>query len=257
MTENSGAITFITSNNGYQKMSNFKKIVEKSRQRDTLTEVERMSASEFIDQFERIAQSGNPAIFSCEPSMNSVQELENAIGEYPLKLRVRNFDDSGKYDPRNRSYTDSTVSDFVGTIQDGTADSYAGNIMFDGEAEGIFGVAVPAVVPATALRKPSIWLGPEGSVTPLHRDSADNFAFHIFGSKRWTLFPPEQHPDLGILSLEGLKQTGGEFAISEIDVEDPNLERFPEFQNAKPIQLDLNTRGGGKYYFFQRDGITT
>ena len=116
--------------------------------------------------------------------------------------------------------------------------------MFDGEAEEIFGVTVPEAVPAASLRKPSIWLGPEGSVTPLHRDSADNFAFHIFGSKRWTLFPPEQHPNLGILALDGLQKTGGEFAISEIDVEDPDLERFPEFEKAKPIELELNTRGG-------------
>ena len=231
------------------EMSNFEKIVEKSNQRESLTEVERMSASEFVDQFDRIAQSGNPVVFKSEPSLGSIEELESAIGEYPLKLRVRNFDSSGKYDPRNRSYTDSTVSEFVENIQNGTADSYAGNIMFDGEAEDIFGVTVPEVVPSTALRKPSIWLGPEGSVTPLHRDSADNFAFHIFGCKRWTLFPPEQHCDLGILSLEGLQQTGGEFAISEIDVEDPDLERFPEFKKAQPIQLDLNTCGGGEVLF--------
>jgi len=233
-------------------MSNFKKIVEKSSQREPFTEVERMSASEFVEQFDRIAKSGNPAIFCCEPSLNSVQELETAIGEYPLKLRVRNFDDSGKYDPRNRSYTDSTVSEFAKNIQLGKADSYAGNIMFDGEAEAVFGVSVPEVVPATAFRKPSIWLGPEGSVTPLHRDSADNFAFHIFGAKRWTLFPPEQHAELGILSLEGLQQTGGEFAISEIDAEDPDLERFPEFANTKPIKLELNTRGGGGSTFSSR-----
>ena len=54
---------------------------------------------------------------------------------------------------------------------------------------------------------------------------------------------------LGILSLEGLQQTGGEFAISEIDFEDPDLERFPEFENAKPIQVELNTRGGGEVLF--------
>ena len=230
-------------------MSNFKNIVENAHLRKPLTEIERFSASEFVSQFEQISKSGNPVIFSSEPTLNSLRELEAAIGEHPLKLRIRNFDSSEKYDPRNRSYSESTVSQFVDLIEQETADSYAGNIVFDGDAENIFGVGVPEVIPPTALRKPSIWLGPKGSVTPLHRDSADNFAFHIFGSKRWTLFPPEQHPHLGILSLEGLQQTGGEFAISEIDFEDPDLERFPEFENAKPSQVELNTRGGGEVLF--------
>lgn len=127
--------------------------------------------------------------------------------------------------------------------------------MFDGEAEDIFGVTVPDVVSAAALRKPLIWLGPEGSVTLLHRDSTDNFAFHIFGVKRWRLYPSEQHPDLGILSLKGLQQTEGEFAISEIDVENPNLEKFPEFENAITIELELHAPGGGSA--FPTSGMTS
>ena len=221
-------------------MSNFEQIVQRAGIRPPQKSIERISESDFVSGFKQIAAAGNPVIFSTSSGMTSVQELKNAIGDFPLKLRNRTFDSAGKYDPRNRSYTESTVADFVDQIESGSADSYAGNVMFDGDAENVFEIAFPDVVPKASLRKPSIWLGPKDSVTPLHRDSADNFAFHIFGAKRWTLYPPEQHQLLGIMSLEGLQQTGGEFAISELDIENPDLDRFPEFANAEPIQVDLN-----------------
>ena len=102
-------------------MSSFEQIVQRAGSRPPLKSIERISESDFVSGFKQIAAAGNPVIFSTSSGMTSVQELKNAIGDFPLKLRNRTFDSAGKYDPRNRSYTESTVADFVEQIESGSA----------------------------------------------------------------------------------------------------------------------------------------
>jgi ribosomal protein L16 Arg81 hydroxylase len=56
----------------------------------------------------------------------------------------------------------------------------------------------PLFYPEENFQLPSLWLGPKGSVTPLHVDGLDNFAFHISGSKKWTICSVLNYPNLGV-----------------------------------------------------------
>jgi hypothetical protein len=68
---------------------------------------------------------------------------------------------------------------------------------------------------------PRFWLGPAGTVTPLHADYDDNLFVQIWGSKRIFLAPP--HHDEFLYSREANALLFG----SPFDPEAPDFEKFP------------------------------
>lgn len=64
------------------------------------------------------------------------------------------------------------------------------------------------------------------SVTKLHFDTlrTHNIFFQIAGTKVWTILPPQDHDKCGRTSWRWF----------QIDPENPDYERFPEYQSAKP-----------------------
>ncbi|AWL11391.1 tRNA(Phe) (7-(3-amino-3-carboxypropyl)wyosine(37)-O)-methyltransferase [Saliniradius amylolyticus] len=94
---------------------------------------------------------------------------------------------------------------------------------------------VPSV-PDTALR--SIWLGNQTEI-PAHFDFPDNLACVVAGQRRFTLFPPEQVSNLYVGPLE---HTPAGQPISMVDLNQPDLERFPLFREAlvHARQAELN-----------------
>jgi hypothetical protein len=77
------------------------------------------------------------------------------------------------------------------------------------------------------------WLGPAGTVTPAHFDFAHNFLVQICGRKQLTMFPPDQSPYL--YHPHNLKK----WNFSPVDVESPDLEKFPLFAKATPFKAVL------------------
>lgn len=92
----------------------------------------------------------------------------------------------------------------------------------------------PFFVPETCGR-PNMWLGPAGTITPLHRDLVDNALAQVFGSKQLILFPPEQSRFLYTWSnsklLDGAK----------VDPEHPDLEQYPLFEQARGLECTLES----------------
>ena len=80
----------------------------------------------------------------------------------------------------------------------------------------------------------SFWLGSAGTVTPLHYDLIYNLAVEVRGRKRFTLFAPDQLDYLYPFSKRSKIVT-----FSRVDIEKPDLDRFPKFQQAQPIQCTL------------------
>ncbi len=79
-----------------------------------------------------------------------------------------------------------------------------------------------------------LWIGPAGTVTPVHFDLAHNFYVQLVGRKRFTLFDPGQsaalrYPDYSQDSL----------TASGVNVERPDLARYPEFATTRPVVIDL------------------
>mmetsp|Transcript_104085 Transcript_104085/g.303881 ORF Transcript_104085/g.303881 Transcript_104085/m.303881 type:complete len:454 (+) Transcript_104085:83-1444(+) len=90
------------------------------------------------------------------------------------------------------------------------------------------------------LGKPTrtnVWLGTHGTVTPCHWDSYDNFLAQVQGTKRAILLAPKEKGRLYVeASGSGTSSQGN---ISQVDVEAPDLERFPEFANAQCLVAEL------------------
>ena len=73
-----------------------------------------------------------------------------------------------------------------------------------------------------------LWLGPEGTVSPLHFDPMDNILIQLVGSKRVRLFSPDktQHLYAG--------NDGNQYNTSAVDIERPGLDKYPLFEEALP-----------------------
>jgi hypothetical protein len=74
----------------------------------------------------------------------------------------------------------------------------------------------------------SIWIGNKTRISA-HYDFPDNIACVIAGERRFTLFPPEQIKNLYIGPID---RTPSGQAISLIDFNDPDFEKFPRFAEA-------------------------
>src|SRR2546426_2235846 len=76
------------------------------------------------------------------------------------------------------------------------------------------------------LPYPRIFMGPKGAITPLHADIWSTHAWlsQLVGRKRWILFSPDQRQFLHNYKVR---------------VEQPDLERFPLFRQAKAVECTI------------------
>jgi hypothetical protein len=81
--------------------------------------------------------------------------------------------------------------------------------------------------PATFRRRPNLFLGPKGTVTPLHHDGANILFGQIRGRKLFKLIPPF---DMDKLYVERL-------AFSAVDLAKPDYRRFPMLRRATVLEV--------------------
>ncbi|NYE63586.1 hypothetical protein FHW58_004816 [Duganella sp. 1224] len=74
----------------------------------------------------------------------------------------------------------------------------------------------------------SIWIG-NRTIIPAHYDVPDNLACVAAGRRRFTLFPPEQLPNLYVGPLDF---TPAGQSVSLVDLHRPDLARYPRFATA-------------------------
>ena len=103
---------------------------------------------------------------------------------------------------------------------------YVGSTSIDGALPGLRAendVALGARDPLA-----SIWIG-NRTVVATHYDLPDNLAVVAVGTRRFTLFPPDQLKNLYVGPLDF--NPAGQ-AISLVDVRDPDFDRFPRYAEA-------------------------
>lgn len=76
---------------------------------------------------------------------------------------------------------------------------------------------------------PRIWVGNASRIAP-HYDMAENIAVVVAGRRRFTLYPPEQIVNLYVGPVE--RTVAGQ-PTSMVDPDNPDLERFPRFAEAR------------------------
>ncbi len=91
-----------------------------------------------------------------------------------------------------------------------------------------------------------LWLGPRGTVSPLHFDPLDNLLMQIVGNKRVFMYPPDKGnrrdvDNSGSWHYAGLN--GNQYNTSPVDVENPNYEEYPNFRTA-PIPFECEIGPG-------------
>lgn len=99
----------------------------------------------------------------------------------------------------------------------------------------------PASLRRLLFDTPRLWIGPAGTVSAVHFDLAHNLFAQVAGRKRFTLFEPAQSP---LLHYPDYEQSGVQFC--GIDVEQPDLARYPRFKAARPRVVEI---GPGEMLF--------
>jgi len=91
-------------------------------------------------------------------------------------------------------------------------------------------IQFPELIDARSWRdKMFFWYGPKGTITPVHHDPMNVLLCQVSGRKRVKLFSPDQTPFL--YNYVGV--------FSEVDVENPDLARYPLFRQARPLEFTL------------------
>lgn len=96
-------------------------------------------------------------------------------------------------------------------------------------------IQYPEYVPKDDCWAVKLWLGPGGHFTGLHYDQVQNVLVQLRGTKRFTLYRPEDTEYLYHCPLDAKR----EFNSSMVDVQSPDLMAFPKFRFAQPYEVEL------------------
>jgi hypothetical protein len=103
---------------------------------------------------------------------------------------------------------------------------------------------VPEVLPGPTIAVPRIWIG-NRSVVSTHFDLSDNIACVAAGRRRFTLFPPDQLPNLYVGPLD---HTMAGQPASMVELNAPDFERFPRFREALAAAVTAELEPGDAIY---------
>jgi len=148
-----------------------------------------------------------------------------------LQVRARVGDYINTAFAPDRAMQDMTMLEYLELVADGAHDlpPYLGNL----ELRELNSMCHwPAYF--DKLGPPRFWLGPAGTVTPLHCDYDDNIFAQIWGSKRIFLSPP--HHDEFLYPREANAILFG----SPFDPEAPDFDKFPLARQATMIECIVN-----------------
>lgn len=105
---------------------------------------------------------------------------------------------------------------------------YAGALPLRAHFPGLLAEADTGLIDVDEDTLVSLWLG-NGARTAAHWDLPQNLAVTIAGTRRFTLFPPEQVANLYVGPIDG---TLAGQPTSLVDIDAPDLARFPRYADA-------------------------
>jgi hypothetical protein len=159
----------------------------------------------------------------------SPQTLRDRFSDLPVRARVGDYVNTA-FAP-DRAMQDMSMLEYLELVSTGTQDlpPYLGNL----ELRELNSMCYwPAYF--GKMGPPRFWLGPAGTVTPLHCDYDDNIFAQIWGTKRIFLSPP--HHDEFLYPSEANAILFG----SPFNPEEPDFEKFPLARQASMIECIVN-----------------
>ena len=158
-----------------------------------------------------------------------MQTLRERFSDLPVRARVGDYINTAF--ATDRAMQDMSMLEYLDLVADGTHDlpPYLGNL----ELRALNKLCYwPTYF--DKMGPPRFWLGPSGTVTPLHCDYDDNIFAQVWGSKRIFLAPP--HHDAFLYPSEANAILFG----SPFDPEAPDFEKFPLARQALMIEVIVN-----------------
>lgn len=217
-----------------------RKVSELSSQFDTIERRERISKEEFLEKY----YSTNTPIILTDmigdwPAMSlwTPEFLKTQYGDAEVQIQFgRNSDPEYEINCNQHKLT-ILLRQYVDMIRHGGASNNYYMVANNGnlERDDLKGLLEDIVFPdlldsSDRAGRVFFWFGPEGSITPLHHDPCNLMMAQIHGRKRWRMISPAHTPliynDIGV--------------FSKVDLEDPNYEKYPLFQQVNMIETVLH-----------------
>ena len=165
--------------------------------------------------------------------------LSGPVQDVQVRVRGGDYAHAAKRENRRMRLVDY-VEEYIRAADHGESGSgenlpdYSGNTPLSRADFDALGLKYPdAFDDGASFQDPRLWIGPKGSLTPLHHDGSDNLMCQYVGRKYLKLFPPSQ--------IKWLYMTDFGPAWSGIpDPRIPDLEAFPLFAKARSVDVTLN-----------------
>jgi hypothetical protein len=164
--------------------------------------------------------------------------LSSVLGDHEVEVMAERNDDPD-YERRAGSHRRTMrFSEYADKVADlGTSNDYylvANNHLLEREwAQPLwrdFRCDARYLTPAPSTGSVFLWFGPGGTYTPLHHDVMNVLFVQVVGRKQFTL----------ISALDSPCVSNNVGVYADVDPRNPDLARFPRFNNARPVTVTVN-----------------
>lgn len=181
--------------------------------------------------------------------------ISNALQDWPLftmgreeSLRhfaelqgiTRHGDYVKKTFSTDRDFRSTSMADFIASLEkpaskspDGSPPAYMGNNIMPTQLMKL--IEYPQYFERQLYIPPRIWIGPKGTLTPLHRDDTDNLFAQVWGQKSFILAAPHHRPALGTWSTAPKGGLDG----CDFNPDAPDYQRFPTARAVTFLRITL------------------
>ena len=196
--------------------------------------VERRPRSELsVEEFEsRYLPKGVPVIISDalqDWPLFKLSREESLVHFAQLQGITRHGDYVKKTFSTERDFRSTSMAEFIASLDapatqnaDGEPPAYMGNNILP--AQLMEQIKYPPYFDPSLFIPPRIWIGPKGTLTPLHRDDTDNLFAQVWGQKTFTLAAPHHREALGTWSTAPQGGLDG----CDFNPDAPDYQRFPK-----------------------------
>jgi len=210
-----------------------------------LTNIQRIPATQLgIERFQRdFVPFGTPVVIRDALSDWKLFNLDRQTSlEHFAELQgiTRHGDYVKKTFSTERDFRSTSMAEFIESLDNptprdkgGEPPAYMGNNIVPAQLLEL--IQYPPYFERSLYIAPRIWIGPKGTLTPLHRDDADNLFAQVWGHKSFILAAPHHRPALGTWSTSPKGGLDG----CDFNPDEPDYQRFPDARQVTFLRVLL------------------